>query len=97
MLRALDEYVIGGIRTNIGLFRRILLDDDFRAAQIDTGYLERLLASPSKEKLADEVPDDVLALAAALLMAGQKERTPVAAAASESRWTATGRREGLRA
>lgn len=97
MLRALDEYVIGGIRTNIGLFRRILLDDDFRAAQIDTGYLERLLVSPSKEKLADEVPDDVLALAAVLLMAGQKERTPVAAAASESRWTATGRREGLRA
>jgi len=96
MLRALDEYVIGGIRTNIGLFRRILLDDDFRAAQIDTGYLERLLASPSKEESADEVPDDVLALAAALL-AGQKEHIPASTAAPESRWTATGRREGLRA
>jgi acetyl-CoA carboxylase biotin carboxylase subunit len=97
MLRALDEYVIGGIRTNIGLFRRILLDDDFRTAQIDTGYLERLLASPSKEEPADEVPDDLLALAAALLMAGQKERVPALTAAPESRWTATGRREGFRA
>ena len=46
MLRALDEYVIGGIRTNFALFRRILTDPDFRAARIDTGYLERLLAEP---------------------------------------------------
>jgi acetyl-CoA carboxylase biotin carboxylase subunit len=47
MLRALDEYVIGGIRTNLALFRRILTDPDFRAARIDTGYLERLLAQPT--------------------------------------------------
>src|ERR1700726_4479981 len=45
MLRALDEHVIGGNKTNIGLFRRILTDADFRAARIDTGYLERLLAA----------------------------------------------------
>jgi len=45
MLRALDEYVIGGIRTNLGLFRQILRDPEFRAARIDTGYLDRLLAS----------------------------------------------------
>jgi acetyl-CoA carboxylase biotin carboxylase subunit len=44
MLRALDEYVIGGIRTNLGLFRRILSDPDFRAARLDTGYLDRLMA-----------------------------------------------------
>jgi acetyl-CoA carboxylase biotin carboxylase subunit len=96
MLRALDEYVVGGIRTNIGLFRRILLDDDFRTAQIDTGYLERLLAHPAEDEQTD-VPEDVIALAAALLMAGQKERTVPAVTASESRWAANGRREGLRA
>ncbi len=45
MLRALDEYVIGGIRTNLGLFRRILTDPAFRSADIDTGYLDRLLAT----------------------------------------------------
>ncbi len=44
MLRALDEYVVGGIATNIQFFRRILLDEDFRAACIDTGFLDRLLA-----------------------------------------------------
>jgi acetyl-CoA carboxylase biotin carboxylase subunit len=46
MLCALDDYVIGGIQTNLSLFRRILLDPAFRAAAIDTSYLERLLAQP---------------------------------------------------
>jgi acetyl-CoA carboxylase, biotin carboxylase subunit len=49
MLRALDEYVIGGISTNLSLFRRILNDEDFRAARIDTGYLDRLLAGSLQE------------------------------------------------
>ncbi|MGO8719611.1 MAG: acetyl/propionyl/methylcrotonyl-CoA carboxylase subunit alpha [Acidobacteriaceae bacterium] len=44
MLRALCEYHVGGIATNVRLFRRILRDPDFRAAKIDTGYLEPLLA-----------------------------------------------------
>ena len=45
MLRALGEYVVGGIKTNVGLFQRILRDGEFRAGRIDTGYLERLLAA----------------------------------------------------
>jgi acetyl-CoA carboxylase biotin carboxylase subunit len=96
MLRALDEYVVGGIRTNIGLFRRILLDPDFRAARIDTGYLERLLAgAPMLDKC--EVSEDVVAVAAALFASSSKRNGVVAAEATpESRWAAVGRREGLR-
>jgi acetyl-CoA carboxylase, biotin carboxylase subunit len=45
LLRALDEYFVGGIKTNIPLFRRILSDSAFKAGQLDTGYLERLLKS----------------------------------------------------
>src|SRR5256884_7997413 len=41
--RALDEYLVGGIKTNISLFRRILGDQDFQAGKPDTGYLDRLL------------------------------------------------------
>jgi acetyl-CoA carboxylase biotin carboxylase subunit len=96
MLRALGEYVIGGIKTNIGLFRRILTDADFRAARIDTGYLERLLAAgpvPGEEI----VPEDVVALAAALFaVSARRETVVVADAAAESRWAEAGRREGLR-
>src|SRR6516225_827507 len=47
--RALYEYFVGGIKTNISLFRRILKDPDFRAGKLDTGYLDRLLAKPYAE------------------------------------------------
>ena len=49
LLRALYEYFVGGIKTNISLFRRILKDPDFRAGNIDTGFLDRLLAQPAVE------------------------------------------------
>ena len=42
--RALYEYFVAGIKTNISLFQRILEDPDFHAAKLDTGYLDRLLA-----------------------------------------------------
>ena len=43
LARALPEYFVAGIKTNLGLFRRILADKDFQSGKIDTGYLERLL------------------------------------------------------
>ena len=49
LLRALYEYFVGGIKTNISLFRRILRDPDFRAGKLDTGFLDRLLAKPYHE------------------------------------------------
>src|SRR5271155_1381086 len=45
LTRALHEYFVGGIKTNISLFRRILSDADFQAGKLDTGYLDRLLKS----------------------------------------------------
>jgi len=49
LVRALNEYFVGGIKTNVALFRRILKDRDFVAGKIDTGYLDRLLESPVAE------------------------------------------------
>ena len=49
LLRALYEYFVGGIKTNVSLFRRILKDPDFRAGRLDTGFLDRLLLKPSNE------------------------------------------------
>jgi len=95
MLRALDEYAIGGIKTNIGLFHRILMDEDFRAARIDTGYLERLL---DREAAAVEaaVPEDAAAVAAALFAASVAEKAPIVEPVRESKWGAAGRQEGVR-
>src|SRR6201998_540750 len=47
--RALNEYFVGGIKTNISLFRRILSDPDFCAGKLDTGFLDRMLAKPAEE------------------------------------------------
>ena len=97
MLRALDEYVVGGIKTNISLFRRILTDGDFRAARIDTGYLERLLTGIAAGGGESAVPDKVVTVAAALFVAAAKEPVAEEGQVQESRWGAAGRREGLRA
>jgi acetyl-CoA carboxylase biotin carboxylase subunit len=65
LTRALNEYFVGGIKTNISLFRRILSDPDFRAARMDTGFLDRLL----KQKQA-ETPTDPKAIEVAVIAAG---------------------------
>jgi acetyl-CoA carboxylase, biotin carboxylase subunit len=99
MLRALDEYLIGGIRTNLALFRRILSDPDFRAARIDTGYLDRLLAQPLPE--TPESPNAAASLpavaAAAFFEATKGGPNGVAAACSPlvSAWKTAARREGV--
>jgi acetyl-CoA carboxylase biotin carboxylase subunit len=49
MRRALHEYFVGGIKSNLSLFRRILDDKDFQEGKLDTGYLDRLLTSDAGE------------------------------------------------
>ncbi|MCS6899701.1 MAG: acetyl-CoA carboxylase biotin carboxylase subunit [Myxococcales bacterium] len=44
MERALDEFIIGGIRTNISLHKRLLADPDVRAGRMSTRTIERLIA-----------------------------------------------------
>jgi acetyl-CoA carboxylase biotin carboxylase subunit len=64
LVRALNEYFVGGIKTNISLFRRILSDPDFHAAKVDTGYLDRLLkTTPPAVNRADA---EVAAIAAGI-------------------------------
>ncbi|MBT9331753.1 acetyl-CoA carboxylase biotin carboxylase subunit [Paracidobacterium acidisoli] len=101
MLRALDEYVIGGIRSNLNLFRRILHDEDFRAARIDTGYLDRLLQrdSGTEGEASAEVKDAAIpaVLGAAIfetLRGDGAART--AGTASAGGWKLQARRGALR-
>ena len=48
MRRALDTFVIEGIRTTIPLHRRIMDDPDFVAGRVDTRFMERL--QPRRER-----------------------------------------------
>jgi acetyl-CoA carboxylase biotin carboxylase subunit len=45
MLRALDEFIIEGVDTTIGFFRRILQTEEFRSGQYDTTFVDRFLAA----------------------------------------------------
>ena len=99
LLRALDEYVIGGIRTNLGFFRRILSDEGFRSGGIDTGYLDRLLAAePARARESAPAEDDeaVAAIAAALFERLQGSTRASAGQQPVSAWKAAARGEGLR-
>jgi acetyl-CoA carboxylase biotin carboxylase subunit len=106
LTRALDEYFVGGIKTNIALFRRILADPDFRAGKLDTGFLDRLLQQePADRKQDDPQVEQVAAIAAGIFaMLGASadvvgERASGAApekAVIPSNWKSASRREALR-
>jgi acetyl-CoA carboxylase biotin carboxylase subunit len=99
--RAMFEYFVGGIKTNISLFRRILRDPDFIAGKVDTGFLDRLLAREDAEKDALRNGNRQIAALAAVLFA---QLEPLAAngnsssapAAAESGWKRSARLEALR-
>jgi acetyl-CoA carboxylase biotin carboxylase subunit len=105
LTRALGEYFVGGIKTNIGLFRRVLRDPDFRAAKLDTGFLDRML------KRTEDIPADTKAAEVAVIAAGiftalgsataaAGERVPDSATQAsgdrDSKWKQASRREALR-
>src|ERR1700743_3570883 len=50
MQRALEMFIVEGIHTTIPLHREILADDEFRRGDIDTKYVERLLARLQEKK-----------------------------------------------
>jgi acetyl-CoA carboxylase biotin carboxylase subunit len=67
MLRALAEYDVGGIKTNLGFFRRILDDPAFRSAALHTQFIDEFLARGGlAEDDAADVPMEVAALVAAI-------------------------------
>jgi acetyl-CoA carboxylase biotin carboxylase subunit len=70
MIRALGEYDVGGIRTNIGFFRQILEDTGFRAGQLHTGFIEEFFRR-HRPPLPGRDLAEVAALAAALHTLGR--------------------------
>jgi acetyl-CoA carboxylase biotin carboxylase subunit len=105
--RALDEYFVGGIKTNISLFRRILGDAEFRAAKLDTGFLDRILKRPADKRVDSRAAEAAAIAAGMFAVLGSTtpgESTGAAAGSGSGRaadraasnWKSTGRREALR-
>jgi len=66
LARALPEYFVAGIKTNLGLFRRILADQDFQSGKIDTGYLDRLMQPNASAGESNKKSAEIAAIAAAV-------------------------------
>nr|WP_291315636.1 hypothetical protein [Desulfuromonas sp.] len=43
MARALDEYIIEGIKTTIPFHQRVMSNKEFMEGAVDTGFIERLV------------------------------------------------------
>ena len=100
LLRALNEYFVAGIRTNLGLFRRILADQKFIQGDLSTGFLDRLLSeeAPQRGKENEELRN-VAAIAAALFQSngnGSQPKNGSVVNGRVSNWKKLSREEALR-
>jgi acetyl-CoA carboxylase, biotin carboxylase subunit len=100
LIRGLGEYYAGGIKTNVGLLRRILNDGDFREGRIHTHWLDEFLrrtpplASPAPHSSAE----DAAVVAAVLWHISESAATHDAGSPAEmnkSAWKLEGRLEQL--
>ena len=104
LLRALNEYFVGGIKTNISLFLRILSDPDFQAGKLDTGFLDRLLAreTPVSADGNSEIAAIAAGIFAVLDSAPNSSQvstgtlSPSSNGMAPSTWKKAGRTEALR-
>jgi acetyl/propionyl-CoA carboxylase alpha subunit len=104
MQRALREFLVLGVRTSLPLHRWLMAHPDFRAGQVDTGWLERVWSPEQAEELRAS-SDEVAAIAAALVAdsarpaAGLPATAPagngIAAQPATSAWRLAARRASL--
>jgi acetyl-CoA carboxylase biotin carboxylase subunit len=71
--RALGEYLIAGVKTNLPLFRRILKDADFLAGNTHTGLLDRM---PEQLGTPQTDDDSIVAIAAGIFSATIAAQAP---------------------
>ncbi len=94
MRRAIDEYRIVGIQTNLSFFRDLLRDPQFAAGDLSTGFIDELLRRRPARTVSDGFWD-AAAVAAALAYADTAGNgKPQAANSIESLWKLSGRPGG---
>jgi acetyl-CoA carboxylase biotin carboxylase subunit len=98
MRRALAEYQVDGIETTIPFFASIMNNDDFKAAQFDTGFIDRFVKNLDLGAPVDGELD--AAIAAAAIMAFEDshrvQTSTTSTVAAESGWKRAGRGDAMR-
>jgi acetyl-CoA carboxylase biotin carboxylase subunit len=91
MIRALREFYVAGIKTNVGFFRQIFEDANFRDGKLHTGFLDAWTPN-----VTDLPPlEGIAALVAAVHSQSHKD-TAAAGSPGASLWLVEGRGELLR-
>jgi acetyl-CoA carboxylase biotin carboxylase subunit len=92
MRRALKEFVVAGIRTNITWFDEILSHPDFRSGELSTAFLDRF------ERAKPPDADIEMEAVAALIVALNNAPQPNSATSTDTRslWRSVGRAEMMR-
>ncbi|MGH9863187.1 MAG: acetyl-CoA carboxylase biotin carboxylase subunit [Candidatus Acidiferrales bacterium] len=91
--RALAEYEVGGIQTNLSFFRRLVEREEFQRGELDTELVDRLLAEPPPTGTPSPLRD------AAALAAVLGEMTPATNGLhpeTTSKWKQAARAAALR-
>jgi acetyl-CoA carboxylase biotin carboxylase subunit len=98
MQRALGEFEIAGIRTTIPFFHWLLSDAAFGAGQVDTTFLDRVLASRNGESFAapHESVEDIAVIGAALEAYFRTTTDRTTPQLEPARWARQARLEALR-
>ena len=92
MKRALGEYVIAGIATNLAFFGEIMDDAQFRAGALSTAFLDEFFA---RRKMSAASPE-AEAVAALVAVLGRRKVNGERANGPASAWLQTGRESLLR-
>jgi acetyl-CoA carboxylase biotin carboxylase subunit len=84
--RALDEYLVSGVTTNLAFLRALAESDALRSGRYDTGFIERELGSLLENHRGSTI--DPLSLASAFAVATRREEKPAARSDSVPPWLA---------
>jgi acetyl-CoA carboxylase biotin carboxylase subunit len=94
--RALGEYHIEGIKTNISFFLEVLDHEGFRNGDFDTGFIDRWLKTRTGEPPIPILERDFAALGAVLFHSEAAPAATDSGRKAENPWKLEGRRIGLR-
>jgi acetyl-CoA carboxylase biotin carboxylase subunit len=92
MQRALGEYQVAGIKTNLPFFRSILSHEQFLAGKLSTGFIDKYYAPEASAQCA-KLRD--VAVVAAALHASLEGTSTDPRKTADSAWKRAGRIEGL--
>jgi acetyl/propionyl-CoA carboxylase alpha subunit len=97
MTRAIQEYRIQGLKTNLRLFGDLLCDQEWMEGRLSTGFIDRFLARRQAAEIPKPPLSDALATAAALAhtFSAQADKADVARESGNA-WKVAGRLDLLR-